>query len=107
MAGLFFEDPTVTREADLRSMACVLWQPPSPPDGPLVPVRLAGGPYAVLRHTGPYAAMKAVYDWLYGDWLPRSGREPADAPVVEHYRNNPRDTPPAALVTDICLPLRL
>ena len=87
-------------------MACALWQPPSPPDGPLVPVRLAGGPYAVLRHTGPYAAMKAAYDWLYGDWLPRSGREPADAPVVEHYRNNPRDTPPAALVTDICLPLR-
>ena len=35
----------------------------------------------------------------YGDWLMRSGREAADAPVFEEYLNNPRDTAPADLPT--------
>ena len=57
------------------------------------------GVYAVLRHKGPYSDMRAAYDWLFGEWLVRSGREPADAPVFEEYLNNPRDTPPTELRT--------
>jgi len=60
---------------------------------------------AVLRHRGPYATMRSAYQWLYGHWLVQSGREAADAPVFEEYLNNPRDTAPADLLTDICLPL--
>ncbi len=64
------------------------------------------GEYAVLRHKGPYADMKAAYDWFYGQWLPQSGREPANAPPVEEYLNSPQDTPPMELLTDIYLPLK-
>lgn len=49
--------------------------------------------------------MRAGYQWLYGEWLVRSGLEPADAPVFEEYLNNPRDTAPSDLLTDIYLPL--
>ena len=49
--------------------------------------------------------MRAAYQWLYGDWLLRSGREPADAPVFEEYLNSPRDTAPTELLSDIYLPL--
>jgi AraC family transcriptional regulator len=66
---------------------------------------IAGGPCAVLTYVGPYASMRAAYDWLYGSWLPRSGHEPAGGPLVEEYFNNPRDTPPNELRTDIRLPL--
>ena len=55
---------------------------------------------------GPYADMRAAYQWLYGTWLLQSGREIADAPILEEYLNNPRDTPPTELLTDICLPAR-
>jgi AraC family transcriptional regulator len=48
----------------------------------------------------------AAYDWLYGQWLPSSGREAADAPVFEDYLNSPRDTLPTELRTDIYLPLK-
>jgi AraC family transcriptional regulator len=65
-----------------------------------------GGDYAVLRHKGPYADMRAAYVWMFGTWLPQSGREPADAPVLEEYLNNPRDTPPTELLTDFYLPLK-
>jgi len=35
--------------------------------------------------------MRAAYDWLFGQWLPTSGREAADAPVLEEYLNSPRE----------------
>ena len=43
--------------------------------------------------------------WLYKEWLPQSGEEPADRPCFEEYLNNPRELPPAEWLTDICLPL--
>lgn len=33
-----------------------------------------------------------------------AGREIADRPILEEYVNNPRDTAPTELPTDICLP---
>jgi AraC family transcriptional regulator len=105
LSGVYFSDPTAVEESELHSVACVLGEWPAVTALPLQRVSIECGPYAVLRHTGPYATMKSAYDWLYGDWLPQSGREPADAPVVEHYLNSPHNTPPLALATDICLPL--
>lgn len=107
MKGLFYSDPTSVPEAELRSAAGILVPDESfPVDAPLEKAFLRGGDYAVLRHKGPYSDMKAAYDWLYGEWLVRSGREAADAPVFEDYLNNPREVPPTELLTDICLPLK-
>jgi AraC family transcriptional regulator len=35
----------------------------------------------------------------------QSEHEAADAPVFEEYLNNPKDTAPSELLTEICLPL--
>lgn len=106
MIGIYYDDPGCITEENLRSRACVVTESTTEVAPPLVPATLAAGDYAVLRHQGPYADMRAAYQWLYGVWLPASGREPANAPVFEEYLNNPRDTAPADLVTDIYLPLR-
>lgn len=109
MLGIFYDDPDTTPEAQLRSRACFV------PAGdaasvdaapPVERITVTGGEYAVLLHTGPYADLKAAYQWLYGEWLPRSGREAADAPPFEMYLNTPADTAPADLRTEIFLPLR-
>jgi AraC family transcriptional regulator len=109
MIGIYFDDPGVVEEEALRSKAGVLLPHPlqvAVTVGPPVSVaRLKGGEYAVLRHKGPYSDMRAAYEWLYGTWLVQSGREAADAPVFEEYLNSPKDTAPADLVTEICLPL--
>lgn len=106
MAAVYLDDPTAVEEAALRSWAGVVVGENFPVDAPLEAVEVRGGPYAVLRHKGPYADMKAAYDWLYGDWLVASGREAADAPAFETYLNSPQDTRPADLLTGIHLPLR-
>lgn len=107
MKGLFYSDPTAVAEADLESAAAIVIPDSAfPVEPPLQRAELRGGDYAVLRHQGPYSDMRAAYDWLYGEWLVQSGREPADAPVFEDYLNNPREVPPTELLTDICLPLK-
>lgn len=104
--AIFYDDPTSVPATELRSRAGVVTKAMPKLEPPFEHTPIAGGEYAVLRHKGPYADMKAAYDWLYGTWLPQSGRVPADAPCVEEYLNNPRDTAPTELLSDIYLPLR-
>lgn len=106
MIGIYFDDPTSVPEAELRSQAGVAVTDPVAVDAPLLTTQVQGGDYAVLKYKGPYGDMRMAYDWLFGQWLPASGREAADAPVFEDYLNSPRDTPPTELRTDIYLPLK-
>ena len=105
LRAVYFSDPTRVPEEELRSAAGAVVPDDFPIETPLETYRVYGGDYAVLRFTGPYPELRWVYEWLYGEWLPNSGRIPADAPCMEIYVNNPRDTAPADLITDICLPL--
>jgi AraC family transcriptional regulator len=106
MVGVYLDDPTSVPEAELRSQACVVVDEPMTVEAPLLSTHIQGGDHAVLKYKGPYGDMRAAYDWLFGQWLPSSGREAADAPVFEDYLNSPRDTPPTELRTDIYLPLK-
>jgi AraC family transcriptional regulator len=106
MVGVYLDDPTSVPEAELRSQACVVVDEPMTVEAPLFSTHIQGGDHAVLKYKGPYGDMRAAYDWLYGQWLPSSGCDAADAPVFEHYLDSPRDTPPTELRTDIYLPLK-
>jgi AraC family transcriptional regulator len=106
VVGIYYDDPAAVPEPQLRSRAGVVLKQPVTVEPPVQIADIPAGSYAVLRHKGPYADMKAAYDWLYGTWLVQSGREAADAPVFEEYLNNPRITAPTELLSDIYLPLR-
>jgi AraC family transcriptional regulator len=104
--AVYYDDPAAVEPRALRSHAgFVLDEAAAMPAG-LDEVRLEAGPAAVLHFKGPYAGLQAGYDYLYGTWLPTSGREPADAPVCEVYLNGPSDVPSEELLTDIVVPLK-
>jgi AraC family transcriptional regulator len=103
--GVYYHDPAGTPAADLRSDACLTAPPGFAGEGELRPLTLSGGRHAVLLHVGPYAELHRAYTWLYREWLPPSGEEPANRPCVEEYLNNPRQVPPSELRTEIWLPL--
>jgi len=89
----------------LRSRAGVVTPRSFAIEAPLERTETAGGDDAILRHRGPYADMKAAYDRLYGKWRPRSCRDPRRRAGLEEYLDNPRDTAPTELLSDIYLPL--
>lgn len=105
MVAAYYDDPSATPAADLRSHAGVVFGGDVALEAPLEVVTLPAGPHAVLRYQGPYSGLAAAYDQLFG-WLPTSGREPADSPVFEIYLNTPMDTAPENLLTEICVPLK-
>ena len=103
--GLYHDDPMTVAEKDLRSDACL-----TVPEGiaagdgvrilDLPPTRVA-----TLLFKGPYAELEPVYTWLYREWLPNSGEEPADQPPREEYLNDPKALPPSEWLTAIMIPL--
>ena len=105
VCAAYLDDPTVVAPAMLRSQAAVYVDEPLPQSGELTPMTFGGGSYAVLLYKGPYAAIRPAYDWLFGTWLPGSGRDARNAPSLEIYLNSPMDTEPDDLLTQICLPV--
>lgn len=105
MVAVHYDDPNVVAEKDLRAHAAVHINDAGPLPESLEEISLAGGRCAVLHYKGPYQSIKVAYDYLYGDWLPKSEHEPADAPPYEVYLNDPSTTAESELLTDIVLPL--
>jgi AraC family transcriptional regulator len=103
--GIYEDDPFAVPESQLRSSACLIFNHAIPCEPPFQTVQLPALHCAVLRHRGPYVDMRFAYQWLYGQWLPRTNFEVADAPVFEVYLNHPRDTPATDALVDIYLPL--
>lgn len=105
MIGVHYDDPNVVKEPDLRAHAGIWFAEGATIPDTLEEVVLAAGKSAILHYKGPYTAIKVAYDYLYGDWLPKSGLDPANAPPYEIYLNSPADTSESELLTDIVLPL--
>lgn len=106
--GIYHDNPDTTPTDRLRSHACVT----VPPDFEQIPdgfeiLNLSAGEVAVGVHRGPYSGLPQSYGWLYGEWLPSSGRSLAERPSYEIYVDDPGTTKPEELRTLICLPLNV
>jgi AraC family transcriptional regulator len=100
-----YDDPATVPENELRSRACATLSKTCSIEAPIEKVTIDGGRYAVLRYKGPYDALPAIYQWLFGTWLLESGMRLRDTPPFEEYLNTPLDTAPSELLTDIYIPL--
>jgi len=105
MVAIYADDPDAVPAADLRSAAGTVVDPGTEIPHDLAERMVPAGRHAIMRHIGPYSSMHAAYLWLYGQWLPSSGEEPRDHPIIEEYLTDPATTPPVDAVTDILLPL--
>jgi AraC family transcriptional regulator len=103
--GISYDDPTVTPEEKLRYDACITVDREVSAEGEVGVQSIPAGKYAVGLHKGPYDGLLEAYQYLYGEWLPESGRELRDAPCFEKYLNSPEDTAPEDLLTEIYAPI--
>lgn len=106
MMGIYYDDPNAVPEAELRSHAGIVLSGAATLPDEMEDIRIAPGRVAVLTYKGSYAGLKAAYDFLFGEWLPKSGEEPRDDPAMENYLNTPMDTAPEELLTEIILPIK-
>jgi len=105
MVGIVHDDTEITPPEKLRYDAAITVGPGIGPEGEVGIQQLEPGEYGVALHKGPYDGLGETYARMCGEWLPASGRELRSAPALEFYLNSPQTTPPAELLTRICLPL--
>ncbi|MBL8525514.1 MAG: AraC family transcriptional regulator [Betaproteobacteria bacterium] len=107
--GIYHDDPAAPPKGNvknLRSDACVAIPSSVTPPDDYRTIDTPSGRCAMLVYTGPYSSLEKPYSWLFGEWLPNSGEEPADQPCFEEYLNDARSVPPSELITAIYLPLK-
>lgn len=104
--GIYHDDPGAVAEKDLRSHAAFILTPGAEVPEGMEEMYVEGGEIARLRFKGPYAGLEGAYKYVFGEWLPQSGREPADQACYEIYLNSPMEVAPEDLLTDICVPLK-
>lgn len=103
--AIYYDDPASIPVDRLRSFAGFsVGDGVVPPPGTEI-VEIAPAIVATLLHKGPYAELETAYKYLYGAWLPLSGREPANQPCFEEYLNDPRALPPTEWLTRVAMPL--
>lgn len=105
LVAAYYDDPERTPPSRLRSAAGIM----VPDDLRLPPgtaeIRLAGGRYARATHVGPYAMLADAWWRMMREWVPGSGNRIAGGACYEIYRNNPSNTRPEELLTDLYVPI--
>jgi AraC family transcriptional regulator len=100
--GIALDDVVSVDEA--RFDACVALGHVQPPDAFRL-VAIPGGHYATLTYRGDYAGLPEAEARLMATALLDLDAEPADAPMLHAYLNDPDETPVEDLLTGIYLPL--
>ncbi|MFJ9451754.1 GyrI-like domain-containing protein [Herbaspirillum sp. NPDC101397] len=102
--GIAHGDPDAGDDFSYFAAAELIEEPLISTDVELIDI--PAGCYASHALIGPYTQINATISALYSLWLPYSGYEPDDRPLLEVYRNSPRDTAPEQLHTDLLIPVR-
>lgn len=104
--GLSHDNPHVTEADKLRYDACLVIHKPAKPVGEIGMKQIAGGKYACFLYQGSYKKLDEVYDYIYYDWLIKSGLELRNAPTFEKYISNPNQVEESKLKTEIYVPVQ-
>lgn len=102
---VYHDDPKVTESDKLRTDICLALSKSAKAKGEVGVKEIPGGKYAIFRYKGPYSNLSAVYDTVYGRLVQDNGFKVVNSPVFEKYVNNPSDTAPENLMTEIYIPV--
>ena len=105
--GLSLDNPDITPKDKCRYYACVEVNERAEPDGRVGVMTLRPGKYAVARFDGGSGIFRKAYAFMFGEWLPKSGWQPDDAPAFESYIGEPGGTPKNPRFTfDLYVPVK-
>lgn len=97
------EDPD--KQENIVVHACIGVETPYPKLKNAQIAEIPGGPVAWLIHQGPYDELGLAYHSLFA-WIQEHGYEQRDA-MREIYKNDPADTAPNELITEVILPVKI
>lgn len=100
--GVGHDNPDTTPPEAIRYDAAITVPEGTQAAAPVSVATLPGGNYAMTLHKGPYENLKATYDALFQE-MQAQQLHFRMAPCVEKYLNDPMQTPPEELLTEVYL----
>lgn len=102
---IYHDDPKVTPVEKLRTDVCMVMPAAVAPKGDIGFKQLPAGRYAIFLYKGSYEHLQAVYDTIYGKYIPEMECTFRNEASAERYLNNPAETAPDELLTEIYIPI--
>ena len=102
--AICYDNPVLTPIEKCRYEVAIVIDPGLPVPAPFARSEIPGGTYAVLYFRGQPEETAAAQLSLYTGWLPNSGFEPDEFPLVELYLTHVRDD--GFIEMEICVKLR-
>lgn len=102
--ALCYDNPAFTPIEKCRYLASIVAGPLASVVRPFVRQILPAGKYAVAYFKGRPDQTTRFHMSLYTDWLPKSGFEPDDFPLMEHYLNDVRKD--GYVEMEVCIKLK-
>lgn len=102
---IYHDDPKVTPAEKLRTDVCMVMPEAVAPKGDVGFKQIPAGRYVIFSYKGSYEHLQAVYDTIYGKYIPEMECTLRDEPSAERYMNNPATTAPEELLTEIYIPV--
>jgi AraC family transcriptional regulator len=104
--SLYHDDPEVTDKNKLRVSVCLSVPPSTEVGGEIGKMEIAAGKYAIAHFEISPDEFQEAWDYVYGEWLPKSGYQPDDRPPFEKCCNDPAKHPQKKHIVDICVPVK-
>ena len=102
---MYHDEPKVTPADKLRTDVCMVMPVTVTPKGDIGFKQLPAGRYAVFTYKGSYEYLQSVYDTIYGKFIPEMECTMRDESSAERYLNDPCNTKPEDLLTEIFIPV--
>lgn len=102
---IYHDDPKVTPAEKLRTDVCMVMPEKVTPKGDVGFKLIPAGRYAIFLYKGSYEHLQAVYDTIYGKYIPEMECTLRNEPSAERYMNDPANTAPEDLLTEIYIPV--
>ena len=100
---IYHDDPNVTIEDKLRMSVCITVPPETKVDGEIGKMEIEAAKYVIAGFELTASDFQQAWDWIYGQWFPRSGYQPDDKPCFEIYPEEPKN---GTFIVDICVPVK-
>lgn len=102
---IYYGDPKVTEGDKLRTDICLTISKKAEPKGEIGVKEINGGKYVMFAYQGSYNNLNKVYDTIYAKYIPENEYTLRDGSCFEKYLNNPENTAPEKLKTEIYIPI--
>lgn len=102
---IYHDDPKITEPDKLHTDICLTIDKAATPKGEIGIKTIEGGKYAIFSYQGPYSNLGSAYDTIYSQYLPANGYRIGMSQGYEKYLNNPENTTPENLLTEIYIPI--